>query len=208
MTENTKEKLIENILKIEWDMFSNVNNISGPAPCQKDEKTFRIMRSSQFNAWSERILQSYLDDLIRAEKAGENLMTLKYARMMQSTSPEEFALIKDAIPPVDPEKTAYIEKIVEISMEWENALHKRYPALTSRGRPIYSKEDSPYVTSAETYMKGELSTYSSNTLRRYHAFVLQKYSDGGNLYEEILLNTVKEYGFESLQQANDHYAQG
>ncbi|MDD3931707.1 MAG: DUF4125 family protein [Eubacteriales bacterium] len=203
-----KEKLIENILKIEWDMFSNVNNISGTAPCQKDEKTFRIMRSSQFKALSENILQSYLDDLICAEKAGENLMTLKYARMMQRTSPEEYALIKESIPSVEPEKNIYIEKIVAISIEWERALHQKYPELTSRSRPISSKDDSPFVTSSETYMRGELSTYSSNTLKSYHEFVLQKYSEGGNLYEEILLNTVREYGFNSLQQANDNFTRG
>ena len=44
---------IEEIIKIEWQMFQNVDNLGGRADCQDDFETFYIMRRSQYDNWSE-----------------------------------------------------------------------------------------------------------------------------------------------------------
>ena len=48
------------------------------------------MRTSQAEAWTEKLLKSYYDDLLQAKSHNRNLMTEKYARMMESTFPEEY----------------------------------------------------------------------------------------------------------------------
>jgi len=45
---------------------------------------------------------------------------------------------------------------------------EKYPKLTSKGRPLNSKYDTPNYTSIETYLKGELSSYSIKTLKLYY----------------------------------------
>ena len=93
-----KESLINQIVALEWQQFQNVNNEGGRAECQDNRETFEIMRKSQFLAWDQDVLESYLQDLTEAEKKHWNLLTEKYARMMESTVPEQFAEIKDRLP--------------------------------------------------------------------------------------------------------------
>ncbi len=81
---SSKEELIAKIIGIEWEMFRSVTNIGGTAGCQEDPKTFEIMRPSQAMSWSDEALESYLEDLQEAEKNERNLITEKYARIMQS----------------------------------------------------------------------------------------------------------------------------
>ena len=83
--------LVDAVVTAEWEMFSNVQNVGGKASCQMDPKTFRIMRSSQMDNWDDELLGSYLEDLLNARLEGRNLVTEKYARMMESTFPEEYA---------------------------------------------------------------------------------------------------------------------
>lgn len=78
--------------------FQNVPNVGGKALCQEDFNTFQIMRASQAASWSEATLESYLDDLKVAEGANRNLLTEKYARMMQSKWPSEYARIEHLLP--------------------------------------------------------------------------------------------------------------
>ena len=63
-----KENLIKLVIDVEWSMFQNIENIDGRASCQEDPKTFKIMRSSQFESWSKAALESYLDDLQEASR--------------------------------------------------------------------------------------------------------------------------------------------
>jgi len=199
----TREDIIRKIIDIEWTMFQDVPNIGGKAPCQEERQTFEIMRISQAESWSEAALESYLADLIDAQKRERNLMTEKYARMMKSTSPMEYANIEHLLPPVEQEELALIEEITAIVLEWEEELSKKYPRLIQRGRPIRSSGDSNFVTSLETYLKGELSTYSLRTLKLYHDHVKQQKSDGINGSEITLARTVEQYGYRSLKEANE-----
>ena len=202
-SEMEKEKLISQIISLEWKMFSDVHNIGGRASCQDNPKTFEIMRYSQAMSWSKDTLKSYLNDLQNAERSGRNMMTEKYARMMASTSPVEYNKIKDRLPPVDPEMSDIIEAVIEQVMAWEEELIEKYPHIRKRGRPIYSCDDNINVTSIETYLRGELSTFSLKTIKRYQQDVLKYASEDKNMCELILEETIKRYGIASLQAADE-----
>jgi hypothetical protein len=198
-----KEEVIARIIAIEWKMFQDVPNIGGTAPCQEERQTFEIMRVSQAASWSETALESYLDDLVEAQKQDRNLMTEKYARMMKSTSPEEYTRIEHMVPSMDPEVLPMIEKITAIILGWEEELFRKYPFLLRQGRPIRSSADTSFVTSLETYLKGELATYSLKTLKLYHEHLVKEQSESINGPEITLLQTIKQYGFHSLEEANE-----
>jgi len=199
----TKEEIIAKIIAIEWKMFQDVPNIGGTAPCQEEQQTFEIMRLSQAASWSEETLASYLDDLTEALKQGRNLMTEKYARMMESTSPAEYVRIEHLIPSVSAEALSLIEKIASIVLCWEEELFKRYPFVLRQGRPVRSSSDTLFVTSLETYLKGELATYSLKTLELYHDHLIKEQSENINGSETTLAQTIKQYGFHSLEEANE-----
>lgn len=199
----TKEEIIAKIIAIEWKMFQDVPNIGGTAPCQEERQTFEIMRASQAASWSEAALESYLDDLTEAQKQERNLMTEKYARMMKSTSPMEYERIEHLVPPVSPGVLLLIEKIAVIVLDWEEELFRKYPLVLRQGRPIRSSSDTLFVTSLETYLKGELVTYSLKTLKLYHEHLVKEQAESINGSEITLAQTIKQYGFHSLEEANE-----
>ncbi|MBR2189150.1 MAG: DUF4125 family protein [Eubacterium sp.] len=195
--------IINEILQIEWSMFDKVQNIGGRASCQDERQTFYIMRSSQLIAWPERMQESYLEDLKQAEREGRNPLSEKYGYMMERTSPAEYAGIRDQLPPRTPAKDAMIDRICEIQVAWQEDLAARFPGLTGRGRSIRRSEDSPFNTSFETYLWGELATYSEKTVRLYMEFVGQLQREGRNLPEMVLQNTTAQYGYRSLEEAEE-----
>ena len=198
-----KNEMIKMIADIEWVMFDKVNNIGGRASCQDEKQTFYIMRSSQLGAWSEALLESYLEDLEQAKQAGRNPLSEKYGYMMERTSPAEFAGIREQLPSRTPEKDALIDKICAQQTDWQEQLAERYPKLTGRGRSIRRTEDTPFNTSFETYMWGELATYSKKTIEIYADYVEEIRQAGKSIPEMVLLNTVKQYGFDSLDAAEE-----
>ena len=200
---DTKKNLIEKVVNLEWDMFQNVENIDGKAPCQEDPQTFKIMRSSQFESWPEAAMESYLDDLNEANKKKINLISEKYGRMMRSTSPSHYAKIEHLLQPLHSDNQKLIEKVVRIVLEWEEGLVKKYPYILRKGRPLFSSLDSPFVTSVETYLRGELSTYSKKTLELYYEYLLNEKSRNMNVSEITLEFMVKKYGYKSLAEANE-----
>jgi hypothetical protein len=195
--------MICSIIEAEWKMFQDVPNIGGRAVCQDDLKTFRIMRAGQSASWSDAMLESYFDDLNKAEISGRNLLTEKYARMMSSTSPSEYAHIEHLLPPVDPKAIELIEQIVKVVLEWEQELLEKYPHIIKKGRPLFSTEDSAGVTSMETYLKGELATYSLRTLELYLDHIQKEQSENINGSAITLLCMMNQYGFASLEEANE-----
>ena len=203
-----KQELIDRIVEAEHRMFTGVPGPGGRAACQDDYKTFEINRSSQSMSWSEAILESYLEDLNEAEKNGRNLLTEKYARMMQSTSPSEYAAIEHLIPALDPEAPSLINRIVKVILQWEEALKEKYPYILKKGRPLHSSEDSPLVTSVETYLRGELATYSLKTLKLYYEHIIREKSENVNGSEVVLYHMMKRYGFTSLENANERLKAG
>jgi hypothetical protein len=198
-----KEDLVSKIIEREWDMFQNVNNIGGKASCQQNYQTFEMMRYSQAMSWSDDTLESYLEDLQDAQKNERNLLTEKYARMMESTSPLEYVQIEGLLPPLDPEVLEIIDQIVTIMINWEEEVIDKYPYVARRGRPLRSSEDTLFATSIETYLRSELSTYSLKTLKLYLENVLNQKAENINGSELIHINTVKRYGYKSLEEANE-----
>ena len=118
---------------------------------------------------------------------------------MESTAPVQFLEIKDSLPKLPEVKKEIIEEIVKIQVGWMEEFAKEYPKAAENARSIHSSEDNMYNTSYETYLRGELSTYSDQTLDLYGRFVADVWKDGKNLAKIIMENTAKLYGYTSLE---------
>lgn len=197
---------IEEIVALEWKLFDKVQNVGGRASCQDNWKEFHLMRSSQLEAWSDAMCDSYYEDLLTADLQGRNPLAEKYGYMMERTNPLEFVRIKDQLPPRTAEKDAIIERLCTVHVGWLEAMAQSYPHLAGRGRPIHRGEDTPYATSFETYLWGELATYSLKTLQKYDAYVQQLEAQGKNMNLMVLENTTKQYGYASLEEAEQALA--
>ncbi len=181
-----KNVLINQILEEELDMFLTVSAIER-ASCQDHPDEFKKNRRAQFSAWSEETLKSYLNDLMAAKKNGRNLMTLKYARM------------DNLVPPLN--KDPLIDKIVGIQYAWQKEMFQKYPNLMSGARSIDSREDTSLQTSFETYLRGELETYSCETLGLLYEDIKTYQKAKKSLNEALYEFLVKDLGYQSLEEA-------
>ena len=195
-----KELLIENIVAMEWEAFDKVENEGGRADCQDDYDTFYIMRKSQYLTWNVPLLQSFLQDLKRAKDSGWNLISEKYARMMESTCKEEYDRLVDKLPFVSEEKKKVVEQIVAIQVGFMEAFAKEFPVVAGNARVIHTSEDTFFRTSYETYLRGELLTYSDDTLKLYGQFIVSLARENKNLAKMIMENTAHMYGYKDLSQ--------
>lgn len=199
----TEEMLIENIVKTEFEAFDKVKNKGGRAECQDDFNTFNIMRKSQYMLWTKDMLVQYLYEFKLSLRLGRNMIEEKYGRMMKSTAPEEYAEIKDRFPDISVEKERIIDAIVEIQTNMMADFALKYPKLANNARSVSSDDDNMFNTSSQTYLKGEISTYSDKMLELYGRFVVKIQSEEKNIAEETIKNTVKLYGYESLDEAEE-----
>lgn len=195
------ELLTRTIIDLEWAMFTQVENEGGRAACQNDRATFAIMRGAQLEAWDAPLRESYRDDLLEARRQGRNLPAEKYARMMAKTAPDQYAQLAPRLPSLAPQVPALIDKIAALQMAWAREAAARYPAIAAGGRPLESAQDGQDTTSAETYLRGELATYSPKTLALYLDYCLRLAGEGTNLCTQIWENTAKAYGYASLEAA-------
>ena len=196
-----KEKIINEILEKEWKYFSNLNNIGGRADCQDNREDFIIMRKSQWETFNEETLLSYLEDL----NSKNNPLFQKYAQMMKYNSPEEYEKIKDILEKPSEEKTDLVNKIMFIYMEWEKEFFERYPIFSSMGRPLYSSEDDNIETSIETYLRGELLSYSEKTLSLYLEYIIDNKEKNINLAIKNMDNLAKMQGFNNSEDVESYY---
>lgn len=204
-TERNTEKnaLIENIIALEWAAFDKVDNEGGRADCQDDFKTFSIMRKSQYRTWTKEMIQSFIEDFENANKKEINLIAQKYGYMMESTAPDRFAAIKEQLMPVSEEKRAIIEQIVSIQVGFMEAFATSYPLSADNARSIHTKDDNLYNTSYETYLRGELMTYSDETLMLYGRFIVEKARNNENLAKQIMNETAVLYGYASVDELEE-----
>ena len=196
-----KEKIINEILEKEWKYFSNLNNIGGRADCQDNREDFIIMRKSQWETFNEETLLSYLEDL----NSKNNPLFQKYAQMMKYNSPEEYEKIKDILEKASDEKNDLVNKIMFIYMEWEKEFFERYPIFSSMGRPLYSSEDDDIETSIETYLRGELLSYSEKTLKLYLNYVIDNKEKNINLAIKNMDNLANMQGFKNSNDVEEYY---
>lgn len=198
-----KAARIAAIVDEEWRQFQQVQNEGGRASCQDDRDTFVLMRTSQFTPWAEEVLASYQQDLKRAGEQGWNLLTEKYARMMEHTAPQQYARLADRLPERSAERLQLQELLISIMMRWTREVERRCPHLMGRGRNLSSEQDGPWNVSSETYLRGELGTYSDETLRLYAQMVLELLSQGKNLVEQNMTCMARGYGYRGLEDAEN-----
>lgn len=199
--------LVEEVIRREWDQFQRTENEGGRASCQGNWPMFHQMRASQFMTWPEDLLRSYLDDLDEANRVGRNLVTEKYARMMASTAPDEYReRIEPFIPHLSDERVARQERVIAVQVAWARDFRGRYPKLGAAMRVLTTAEDTPEDTSFETYLRGELGTYSDRTMGLYEAMVEDLQAAGRNLTEQTVANTVRLGGFADLEEAESAQA--
>ncbi len=194
-------ELAEEIARLEFEAFDKVKNEGGRAVCQNDWSTFSIMRKSQYLTWNRTMLIQYFYDFYREFHDGRNLIEEKYGRMMESTAPEKYEEIKDHFPELSPEKKAIIEQITALQVNWMEEFCAQYPVLGGNARNIHTYEDTAYDTSYETYLRGELGTYSDKMLEMYGRYVVEYARLGRNPAYDIMKNSVKMYGYKSVEEA-------
>ena len=166
---------------------------------QDDKKTFIVMRRAQADVWSTDTLSSYLGDLEVATKGSINLMSIKYARMMEVTFPDEYESIKNLLPTVTENTLSLVTEIVKYHLSWSIEASKKYPGLFSLGRPVTTAVvQTQHTISIENYLRSELLTYSENTLELCLKDTIKAFDNDVNLSLEILINTARSYGYDSL----------
>lgn len=172
-----REEVIRKIVEIELDMFTKVKTAE-PAPCQQQLKTFKLMRQMSHFVLATDTLESYLEDLIKAQAAGRNLVTEKYARM------------DNLIPPIN--TNPIIDDIVRIESAWMKELHEKYPnAIKIKG-------------GFSNYAASELETYSNRTLKYYYRDVFTALQEGENLAEKRYIYLYQALGYKSLEEVEHH----
>lgn len=197
----------EAIVTAEWEQFQRVNNDGGPAECQGNWPMFHQMRISQFLTWPLELLDSYAADLTEAELTGRNLLTEKYARMMATTAPQRYRReLAPRLPPLSEDRLALQEEIIAAQVDWAADFMRRYPHLGAGMRVLRSGDDSEQATSFETYLRGELGTYSERTLAGYRDLVASEREAGRNLTEQTVRLTALLSGYDGLAQAEEALA--
>lgn len=197
MDRKNMEQLVVNN---EWNMFQKVQGIDGRAPCQAEEQyqIFVIMRLSQFESWPLDVVESYLQDLEDAKAAERNLVMEKYARMMEETDPRYYAEIQRLLPEISEEARLLAEKITAQYMRWEREVNIQYPNVRKHGRQA-AGTSLEGDTSLENYLRSELLTYSSRTLRLFWNAI--EADSSKNLYRISMEKLASAYGYASLEEA-------
>ena len=197
----------EAIVREEWQQFQGVNNEGDRAACQGNWPTFHQMRLSQFLTWPHDAKISYLADLQQAAQQGRNLLTEKYARMMQSTDPDYYRTnLEPYLPTLSTARIEQQERIIATQVAWAQDFANCYPRLGAAMRTLRTSDDTKDSTSFETYLRGELSTYSQRTLDLYDLMVRDYAQAGENITALTVRNTVLLGGFVSLDEAEEAQA--
>lgn len=196
-----KKKLVDEIVALEWNTFDQVDGLDGRATCQDDYETFQIMRSSQFHVWSMELLRSYHTDFQGALAAKRNMISEKYGFMMKSTDFTYFQEIESLLPPLTSVQSALIEDIIAIQLKFMLDLQPKYPNFVSSGRSLRTSDDSTFNTSYETYLRGELSTYSNRTLRLYGDMLAEHVATNDNTAQLYMTEVAKQYGYPDIASA-------
>jgi hypothetical protein len=122
--------------------------------------------------------------------------------MMEYTDPEYFnSRLQPYLPAVDEETRRLIDEIAAYLVSCDQEFVQQYPRIGRKGRPIEAAKDNAAATSAETYTKGELRTYSKYTLRHFADYVRSCRENGTNFAFLVKDKMVRMYGYTSLDDA-------
>ncbi len=77
----------------------------------------------------------------------------------------------------------------------------KYPKLMACGRPIEDSGSPGVATSFTTYLRGELETYSGETLSLLYRDMNASTQRGENMTEAIYLQTARDLGYKSIEEA-------
>ena len=198
--EYAKKKIyiIKKIINYEWQMLQTTINEGGRANCQDNIEYFTLMRKSQFMAWNIELLESYFNDLKEAFILNRNLITEKYAYMEKVRDPEFYNNVTKYLPKHDKKRTSLQEEIIKVQLDMLLEFKKDNNSIVSNMRTIYSKDDSMQEISYETYLRGELSTYSERTLIEYAKQIINCEKNNINLVKTIIDNSFYLLGNEKL----------
>lgn len=180
--------VLDKIVAYEWDMLQKTNSRQKHLECRNNKYTFHLMRKSQWAIYPLDIQAKYLRDIHLALQDGRNLMVEKYAYMMQDFVAEEFEAIKDRLPSISPKKEELVKAILEQHFIWHDEAKRLLPKTMERGRcscQTISNEVSIFV-----YLKGELYTYSEDTLEGILNYNQSLVAQGKNGIVETLKNYV------------------
>ncbi|MDR1775872.1 MAG: DUF4125 family protein [Actinomycetes bacterium] len=191
------------IVGLEWDMFSTVDNRGGKANCQENPREFGEMRAAQLYGWTPELKNAWRMDLLQASVEDRNLMSEKYARMMESSFPEEYARIEHLLPKLSSQQKEGIERLVEIVVGWAEETARDYPAIAGAGRPLHTSEDKPWATSIETYARGEYSTWSLHTINCAVKCYELALENDINLQQKADYFVARMRGYNSLEEAEE-----
>ena len=125
---------------------------------------------------------------------------------MESTAPAEYEKIKGWSPYRSPLRLRRQEALIAQEVAWNEEFCAKYSFFAGSGRPIHTFEDTPWETSSETYTRGEMSAWSDRTFDLYEEWIMGLKAEGKNLAEMTAENMVKQYGYESVQQAETRMA--
>lgn len=199
-----KKALITAMIDTEWDMFHNVNGDTR-ANCQENRIMFEKMRGAQYEVWNYDVCSSYYQDLLEAKAAGRNLPREKYIHMMASTAPADYEIVKAELPEITENKKKLAQEIWEIIGAQTDKLREEYPLIALGGRPLHTADEArfPGSTSVETYQKGELLTYSENTLSLLLDQIRGMQKEGKSYAHDVQLASVLAAGYTSLKNAEE-----
>lgn len=199
-TMTVMDQIMNTVIDMEWEMFQNVRNAGGKASCQNDPDTFYIMRYSNYCVMSQKTIDKIRSDYLNAKLKERNLVMERYAYMMAETDPDYFEeYLQPFLPVVSTVKNGLVECCMECFMKFQKDFIKGYPVYAAKGRPMEGAVQSG--VSVENYMRGELKTYSEDTLESFLMDLRSADQAGHNLVEEVQKATVGFYGYQSIEEA-------
>lgn len=176
-TKDKKSELINRILEIELQFFMTVNP-QLTSECQQHPQAFRLMRGSDFETWSERTLNLYLDHLVNAKSKGRNPIREKYAKMQNLMPCEHFGDV--------------LNEILKMKERWQEGAAAKYPNIIRREG----------LGGFKRYLRCELDTFSPAVLESYLNDLKIALAAEKNLTIEMYDRIAKKMGYDSLARWN------
>ena len=181
--------IINRIVEYEWEMFQKLTTAQKKLECRNNKYMFLLMRLSQWSVYPLNVQTSYLNDIHEALSENRNLLFEKYAYIMILSGHFIECEIRNILPIVKKEKEELVNKIIKHHRFWYNSVMEKLPITASTGRPIVY--DRMGEIDIYTYLKGELFTYSMNTLKNILETENMMMTQNKNLVIEVYKNYVK-----------------